>query len=282
MFLFLSVGFLHADEDESADEIPDWLKRVSYGIDIGTETKPLIYFETVQPLYQSPEEDENIFIQSRVNIKDGNSIYNLGIGRRKIATHYNKTLLVGINAFFDYEHRRDRYRTGAGLEVIGKSLEARLNTYFGLSMTKLVDETTDSQTYEKAVDGADIEIGGPIIPHMPWIKIYGSGYWYDYKKFANKEGWRLRTRLEPFKHSHMDFIIWDDNKGDIEVRADVFVQIPFDRWEDIKDAFKKSNDAYPDRDLKDEMLKRVERSNEVTVEQWMNVGTVTIEIKRAD
>jgi hypothetical protein len=53
-------------------------------------------------------------------------------------------------------------------------------------------------------------------------------------------------------------------------------------WTDIKDIFKTSEDAYPDRDLKEDMLKRVERSNEIEVEKWMNVGVATIEITRAD
>lgn len=279
-FSFSGAHSLRAENTDSGDEIPEWLERVNYGIDFGTDQRPLVYFETVQPLYQTLEKDANVFVQSRVNIRNANGIYNIGAGHRRL--FFDDRLLLGLNSFFDYEDQHDHYRAGAGFEAIGKNLELRVNTYFGLSRTKLVDETSSSTTYERAVDGADVELGGAIIPYVPQLKIYGSGYWYDYKKFKDKEGWRVRTRLDITKWSHIDFIVWDDNKGDTEYRSDIAVKIPFYSWMDIRDIFKISREAYPDRDLKEDMLKRVERSNEITVEKWMNTGTATIEIKRAD
>jgi len=65
----------------------------------------------------------------------------------------------------------------------------------------------------------------------------------------------------------VDLIVWDDNKGSTEYRSDIAVSIPFYSWTDIKDIFKTSEDAYSDRDLKEDMLKRVERSNEIEVEK---------------
>lgn len=288
--LFLSFGIaaaggLEPTEDESermADETSDWLKRVDWGFSAGTDVKPTYYFQTVQPLYQSYHKDETLFIQPRVNIvrDSGTEVYNLGLGYRWLTP--DESRLYGLNTFYDYSAEHSHYRVGVGSELLGKILEARLNTYWGLSSRRTVSRTGASATYEKVVDGLDFELGGPFIPHLPWIKLYGSGFWYDYKHGDDCEGWKLRTRLQRIKTSSLDFILWDDNKGDTEFQIDCRITIPFDTWQDILDSFERSDEPYPDRDLKEEMLEPVERDYNIKVEKWIETVGTTIEVKRGD
>jgi len=282
IFLLLFVTTVVFAQEEQQQNIPEWLERVDFGVDMGTDQKPRWYFETVQPLYQTNSRDKTIFIQPRANKHGDDETYNLGLGCRWLASE--DSVLLGINTFYDHSVEDAHYRVGIGLEAIGKVLEGRLNTYWGLSDKRLVEETSTSYTYEEVVDGADIEIGGPIIPHAPWLKVYGSGYWFDYKKFDDREGWRVRLRLDPIKCIDTDLIVWDDNKGDTEIRADVTVKIPFDTWADIKEAFRLADEKYEDRDLKEQMLVPVERDHEVKVEKWTEskTGGATIEIKRGN
>jgi len=267
---------------EQRQDIPDWLKRVNYGIDIGTDQKPIWYFETVQPLYQSPSRDRTLFIQPRANKQGHDETYNLGLGYRWLTDEEN--VLLGLNTFYDYTEEHSHYRIGFGIEAIGKVVEGRLNTYWGLSGERKVEETSTSTTYEKVVDGADIEFGGPFIPYIPWLKLYGSGYWFNHKHFSDREGWRLRLRLNPIKCMNADLIVWDDNKGDREIRLDISVRIPFDTWEDFKEAFRLADEKYVDRDLRKQMLVPVERDWEVKVEKWTKnkVGGAIVEIKRGN
>ena len=93
---------------EQRQDIPDWLKRVNYGIDIGTDQKPIWYFETVQPLYQSPSRDRTLFIQPRANKQGHDETYNLGLGYRWLTDEEN--VLLGLNTFYDYTEEHSHYR----------------------------------------------------------------------------------------------------------------------------------------------------------------------------
>lgn len=268
-------------EPESEYEIPEWLKRVSYGVNIESDQKPRTYIETVQPLYQSLDKIDTFFTHDRISIQDERGTYSAGLGYRRLM--FDDNLLAGINTFFDYQDLHRHYRQGLGLEAITKRLEARMNSYFGLSPKRIVQETTASTTYEKAVDGYDIELGGPV-PFMPWLKLFGSYYYYDYKKFKDMEGGKFRAEIKPFKFITVNYEIFDDNKGDREQRVDTRFNLAFDDFtpRSILSAFKLAKEPYPDVDLKERTLDRVERNFTIQVEKWKEVGNAVVEIKRGN
>jgi len=83
LLLLVSVGLIYTTLSYSSDDktkIPDWLKRIDIGVDVGTGQKPRIYFETVQPLYQSLGKQNSYFIQPRYSLESGDSAYNFGLG----------------------------------------------------------------------------------------------------------------------------------------------------------------------------------------------------------
>jgi adhesin/invasin len=268
--------------NENSYELPDWAKRVDLGIDAGTDIKSRIYFETVQPLYQDEDKQHTIFIQPRCSVESKDGVYNLGMGYRRLLN--NNAILLGANTFFDYEDDDKHYRIGFGSEAFINQIELRANSYIGLSPRRLIVETATRKEYEKAVDGFDAEIGLPI-PYMNWIKLYGAGYWYNYEEFKNKEGWRIRSEIKPFNYITINLIVWDDNKGNSEFRADARICLPI--WAHVTKYGKCnlgfSDEAYPEKiDHANRTLDRVEREYRIEVERWLETTGAVVEIKRGN
>jgi len=272
--LFLTRSPLHAEDDN----MPDWLKRIEYSVEIETDKKPSFYFQTVHPLYQDADKTNTFFIQPRASVRSGRGTYNLGLGYRKLISD---DWLLGVNTFLDYQDLHRHSRAGIGLEALGQIFEARLNSYFaGLSNKQIVIDTGASQTIERVVDGGDLEIGAPL-PYAPWLKLYGSGFWYDYKEFNNKYGWKTRLEAKLNDALRLEFYSWDDNKGDTEFGGRVRFQVAFHSLLDLRDAFKRSEEAFPEKDLKEETLIPVERNFEITIEKAVVTGGLTVEAGRS-
>ena len=283
IFSYLLIGSNFSYSQETETEVPEWLKRISFGADVGTNQKPRIYFETVQPLYQDEDKQNTFFIQPRISYENEDGAYNLGFGYRRLL--YDNSVLLGTNLFFDFEDDDKHYRTGLGLEAFVNLIEFRANSYIGLSPRRLINEVGTQREYEKAVDGFDWEIGLPI-PYMNWIKVYGGGYWYNYEKFKNKEGWRVRTELKPFKITTINFIAYDDNKGDPEFRVDGRVTIPFGAGGENDEKFSNlgfSKTPYPEEvDHSDRILDRVEREYKIEVERYVETASAIVEVRRGN
>jgi len=276
LITFLCVRLVYADDEQT----PEWLERISFGASGGDDRKPSVYFETIQPLRQDADKQNTFFIHPRYSYHDGDSAFNLGFGYRKLLK--DNSVLLGGNTYFDFEDDDKHYRVGFGLEVFINLLEIRANSYIGLSPTRLVEESLTTSTYEQAVDGFDWEVGLPL-PHMNWIKFFAGGNWYNYQKFNNKEGWSLRTEIKPFKFQTINFIVYDDNKGDTSYRIDARVTIPFGAGGEEEKICNIgiSRKAYPEKaDHSDKVLERVEREYEIEVEKWSETGGIIVAIGR--
>lgn len=273
--LFIGTGPLFGAEEE----VPDWLKRVEFSLQVESDQKPRLYFQTVQPLHQDQDTapTDTIFIQPRVSLQDERATYNLGLGYRKILS---QDLLLGINFFGDYQDLHRHSRVGVGAEAFGQVFEMRTNFYFaGISNKVAVNTTGPGVEVERVVDGADLELGMPI-PYLPWLKVYGSGFWYDFKSFSNKHGWknRLEARLnDTFK---LEFYTWDDNKGDIEYGGRLRISIAFGNPWDVADTLKVADEPFPRRNLTEQFLIPVERDFNITVERFTESNGLLVEAGR--
>ncbi len=264
----------------SADEVPQWLKRVEISAQYESDSHPIFYFQTVQPLYQTVDKQEAIFYQPRISLKGNDLTYNIGIGYRKLV---KENLLMGCNIFGDYEDLHEHGRVGIGFEALGQILEARLNGYFGITTKRVVEDTLSTTIYERVADGLDFELGLPL-PYLPWLKFYTSGFWYDFDKFSDKVGWKTRLEAKLNEALTLEFYTWDDNKGEQEYGGRVRCNIIFDKLNDLKETFTLSGEPFPKKDLAQEMLKPVERNYDIVVEKWSEtkIGNVTVEIGRAN
>lgn len=264
-----------------SNNIPEWLKRTSYGIFIETDQKPRVYLETVQPLYQSLDKIDTFFTHDRISIQDERGTYSVGLGYRRLM--FDENLLTGINTFFDYQDLHQHYRQGVGIEAITDKLELRANSYFRLSPKRKVESTGASDTFEQVANGGDIELGAPL-PYLPWIKVFGSYYRYDFRKFKDMSGWKMRGEIKPFKFITINLTTYDDNKGDREYLMDTRFNLVFDDLapKSILSAFKLAKEPFPDVDLKERTLDRVERNFNIQVEKWIETAGMNIEIGRGN
>jgi len=174
------------------------------------------------------------------------------------------------------------YRQGIGLELIGKLLEFRANSYIRLSPKRTIEEIGGKLIQEQVADGFDTEIGGPI-PYLPWLKIFGSYYRYDFRKFSDMLGWKVRGEIKPFDFLTFNLETYDDNKGEQEYSMDTRFNLAVHDFtlKSILSAFKLSKEPYPALDLTKRTLDRVERNFKIIVEKWAQAGGV-VEIKRGN
>ncbi len=280
VLLFLFVWSISLWADDNATE-QNWLDRVHYGITVESERSPTFYFETIQPLFFPEEEDRVLFFQLRCSMRSGTGLYSAGLGYRWLTA--GDTLLLGLNSFFDFQDEHDHYRMGVGAEAFWQYLEMRLNTYVGLSPKRVVERTDTTCTYEKAVDGADVEIGG-MVPYIPWLKVYFGGYFYDYKHFKDMKGWKFRSQISPIKLISLNFETYDDNKDSQGYKLEVEANFDFDSfalqdlWSGLLESLRFSDEKYPEVDLRKKMLEPVERNYNIQVERWKETSRAKLEI----
>ena len=136
-----------------------------------------------------------------------------------------------------------------------------------------------SSCCDGVADGMDAELGVPL-PYLPWIKIYGSGFFYNFSKFADKRGWKSRVEFRLNDAWLVEFYKWDDNKGDPESGGRLRFFLNFDTWTDLKEAFRPSEEPFPKKDLTEEALIPVERNFDIVVEKWTESSGFVVEIGR--
>ncbi len=254
---------------------PEWFNRVHYGYGFREELKPEFYLETVQPLYQDPERVSTVFIQPRVsyNATDAD-VYNAGLGFRRHLKDAN--VLVGANVFGDYQRDPGHGRVGAGAEILGPYMDARVNGYFRMTPRRAVESIDGGVIYEAAVNGVDAEIGGAL-PYLSFAKVYGGGSLFDLKKAEdNLYGWHARLELKPLRFAVLNLHWSDDNLAPSEWCADLRFNLDFDAPRPVIVAA----EPYPRADARDRSLERVERQNRILKERYGVSNGVTFEIGR--
>lgn len=250
---------------ETNSEVPEWVRRTNFAIELGSDQKPKYFFETIQPFFNSQYKDLVFFNQTRVSQKDYRTTYNTGLGLRKV---FDERYLLGINAFYDYQDLHKHSRTGVGFEAMtDKGLEARVNTYIAVSREHLVRDDAGYEYYEQVANGLDWELGTHV-PYLPFLKVYGGGNWYNFQHFKNKYGWKFRTEFTPVKYSRIDFEVFDDTKrNDVGYKVEGAITLAFTSfsWGDIIKDIHGSKSAYPKVNLGDKVLDRIVRDFDITV-----------------
>jgi len=252
-------------EFQSTQGAPDWLKRINMSLEAGTDIKPKYFLESVQPLFSALDKETVLFNQTRISARDYRTTYSTGLGLRKV---FNENYLLGINAFYDFQDFHKHHRAGVGFEAItNRGLEARLNSYLRVSGQRLVNEDSANQYYEKVANGCDWELGGPL-PYFHPVKLYGGGYWYNFERFKDEFGWKMRMEYNPVKYSRLVFEVRDDNKREnVGYRFEGAITLAFASFNlrDIVKEFKTPSEAYPKVNLEDKTLDRVVRDFDITV-----------------
>ena len=168
--LVSGTGFTHLELSLGSDV---------FGLDSGTKTKSELM--AVYGLY----EDDNLFLFNQTSVVNFNSrrTFNIGLGARHITD--DESLIVGANAFYDYESKSGHKRSSLGFELLTAMFELRANTYNAIS-GKIKYNGID----ETALDGRDMKLTA----NLPYL--YSSNVYYSSGKW--KDGGSHETKTKEF------------------------------------------------------------------------------------
>lgn len=183
---------------DSQKKGPEWLKTTDFQIYFSKHNSPVYWLETVQPLGKVNQNGQQWFWQGRYARESASaSTGNIGLGWRNLAE--DKSSLIGMNVFYDYGFEYNLKRLGVGMEYFNKLVEYRMNWYYPVSGDRLTDVTykTDGilYSYIRAVEGLDYEVGTSFT-HIPWLRAYAGGYYWNNKYRGDEIGYKLRTTMQ--------------------------------------------------------------------------------------
>lgn len=273
----LVIFSTHATSDEidaiSTAFFRDLFSRVYTDFYIDSDGDPRGSLETIQPLRQVGP--HTLFMQSRAAFEDDSWTFNSGLGYRYLMP--NQQWLLGANAWFDSTSRYKHKRWGAGLEAIGEYLTFRTNYYNGVTDWKRVSTSAMSYVEERALDGFDAEMEGPI-PHMPWLRIGASYYFWDlYTAGADDtSGFQGRLQADLASDLRLETGYKADNYNDVGfVKLSWFLGAQREIEHSAMETGWISENRFQPRDLKRQTLARVKRQHEVVVERRTVTNSVT-------
>ena len=162
------TGFTHLELSLGSDV---------FGLDSGTKTK-----SEVMAVY-GLHETSNLFLFNQTSIVnfDSRRTFNMGLGARHITD--DETLILGANAFYDYETKSGHKRSSLGFELLTAMLEFRANTYNAISGTIAYNGIN-----ETALDGRDMKLTA----NLPYL--YSSNVYYSSGKWKDGLGYETKTK----------------------------------------------------------------------------------------
>ena len=162
------TGFTHLEFSLGSD---------IFGLDSGTKTK-----SEVMAVY-GLHETNNLFLFNQTSIVnfDSRRTFNMGLGARYITD--DETLILGANAFYDYESKSGHKRSSLGFELLTAMLEFRANTYNAISGTIAYNGIN-----ETALDGRDMKLTA----NLPYL--YSSNVYYSSGKWKDGLGYETKTK----------------------------------------------------------------------------------------
>ena len=167
------------------------------------ETKPEIGIQTFRPFDE--DDDGLMFFQGSLFIHDGDrETINLGIGKRSLLD--DDSILIGLNAFYDYVHDYSHQRISLGADVKSSILNFYANQYYSLSGS----ETGKNNKSEEAIDGFDLEIGAHV-PYIPSLTLYAKAFDFEVSGGNDFQGLEYSSELKfpnsgfIFEFGHTDY-----------------------------------------------------------------------------
>ncbi|WP_188399917.1 inverse autotransporter beta domain-containing protein [Sporomusa sp. GT1] len=256
---------------------PEWLKTTDLQLRLTDNNKLIYSFETIHPLTKLGENGQLWFWQGRYAHESGNSsTANIGFGWRKLSA--DKNSIVGINTFYDYGFKYNLARVGLGVEYFNKLAEYRTNWYHPLSGDRITGVDYQSNgilySYIRAVEGLDFE-AGTSLTHMPWLKLFAGGYYWDNKYSPDEKGYRLRSMMQltpkvnmelGYTHSNLSHSFYGNIKYQVALGAS-----------QSKEGSKEEKDNSSDIGYK--LLQKVERENDIKTEAFKKFVAYTGSIK---
>ena len=231
-------------------------------IQVHEEDNPDIEILTNRSLDKT--DDSNRFIQMSLHTQETNNkdrlITNLGYGYRELTD--DNSLMYGANAFIDIESE-GHMRASLGLEAKGKILDLNANFYEAISGKENIDGVN-----EEVLSGYQLNLTTQI-PYMPWSTLNIQNYYFENIKASNDtEGNKisLEMNLTPTLQFDISQDFSDTTGVDDETDFKLSLRYPpTENKPNLQDGFI-SNVAFEKANMKDKLVQKVRRDNNLTVE----------------
>ena len=222
--------------------------------------KPEFSIMTVMPISVHPGKDA-WFVQLQLNNTQIRSVNryttNVGLGYRSLSA--NKNTMIGGNVFIDYDAKGNS-RYSLGFEFRTAVFDILINHYEAISGQKTVGDFK-----ERALNGNDMSINGQV-PYLPWAKINLTHYeWKKVNNSKNSKGDKLSFELLLTPSVVLEFGVDDNNIQKKDNFAKIAFVYPPREGPSASTDFV-SDEAFPDRDMRSQLLSKVKRSNKITLE----------------
>ena len=209
-------------------------------------------------------DDSNRFIQMSLHTQETNNkdrlITNLGYGYRELSD--DNSFMYGANAFIDIESE-GHMRASLGLEAKGKILDLNANFYEAISGKENIDGVN-----EEVLSGYQLNLTTQM-PYMPWSTLNIQNYYFENIKASNDtEGNKisLEMNLTPTLQFDISQDFSDTTGVDDETDFKLSLRYPpSENKPNLQDGFI-SNVAFEKANMKDKLVQKVRRDNNLTVE----------------
>ena len=234
----------------------------------------------VRPILKNPysglDNEHLYFTQLRLSSHepfangDERTLLNAGIGFRTLVN--NNNAILGANLFHDYEFDEGHQRGSVGIEYLANNFHLYANIYDRLS-EKVSYTAGSSNVYEEVLNGYDFSVVGSL-PYLPWAKVIYNGYSWD-KSGADIEGDKISLEAQI-----INGVLFEYGKNDIENSSDdedfykLTFKWPRDHLSPTLVSHGITEYAFPKYNMKNEMLHKVRRTNNIITEK--NMGGVYI------
>ena len=190
----------------SASMLNDRLKYLSLSLGYNEGTAQL---EGMSVYGLNETQDWFIFNQTSLVNYDDRTALNFGLGARHI--NDSDTVILGVNAFHDYEFGSKHRRAGLGAEALTSIFQLRANYYKALT-----DERPYEGINEQALDGHDVKLTYEL-PYFYASDIYFlASHWYDGDGFrTSTDEFGVSAEVAPNLHLKLASSRTDGDETDV-------------------------------------------------------------------
>ena len=231
-------------------------------IQVHEEDNPDIEILTNRSLDKT--DDSNRFIQLSLHTQETNNkdrlITNLGYGYRELSD--DNSFMYGANAFIDIESE-GHMRASLGLEAKGKILDLNANFYEAISGKEKVGGVN-----EEVLSGYQLNLTTQM-PYMPWSTLNIQNYYFENIKASNDtEGNKISLEMNLTPTLQFDITQDFSDTTGVDDETDFKVSLrypPPENKPNLQDGFI-SNVAFEKANMRDKLIQKVRRDNNLTVE----------------
>jgi len=202
---------------------------------------------------------------------DDRVLLNAGLGFRTLINGNNA--ILGANVFYDreLEDSHPHQRGSVGIEYLANNFEIYANIYDSLS-ERVTYTHGNSTITEDVLDGFDYSLVGQL-PYMPWAKAVYKGYKWN-QSGSDLEGYNIGLEAQLVRGL---VIHYGRNKPDNLTDEDFFeltFKWPSNHLTPTLLTHTVTEYAFPLKNMKNEMLHKVRRTNNIITEK--NMGGVVV------